>query len=244
MNVAELLDELRTNVLRDSSALVAGTSDRYWSDESLIRYLDEAHTRFARLTLCLRDETTDAATAIYLVPDVATYALSPSVLAVLSARLDGQVLNQIRTGQANEFGAFDEAIRSLSCSTLAGTPIAFATDDQVGPQGSIQIRLFPTPDTASDGARLQLRVCRLPLRRLTLDDTSAVPEIPDIYHLDLVEWAAFRALRNWDVDSENRPKAETHRARFEQAVQEAQREMRHKVFAPVGWVFGRHGFSW
>ena len=57
MNLGELLQELRCNVLHDRSDQVAGGSDYLWSDETLVRYIDEAHRRFARRSWIIRDNT-------------------------------------------------------------------------------------------------------------------------------------------------------------------------------------------
>ena len=51
MNVGEMLDELRGNILRDKSTIVSGASDRLWSDESLMRYMNEAYNLFARRSM-------------------------------------------------------------------------------------------------------------------------------------------------------------------------------------------------
>ena len=49
---------------------------------------------------------------------------------------------------------------------------------------------------------------------------SAELDLPALFHLDVLEWAAYRALRNHDADAENMGKAEQHRQRFDQAVTE------------------------
>jgi hypothetical protein len=61
----------------------------------------------------------------------------------------------------------------------------------------------------------------------------------------MLEWAAYRALRNWDVDAEDRKKADDHKKRFEEAIKECWREAENmKMFKPVTWAFGQGGFSY
>jgi hypothetical protein len=40
---------------------------------------------------------------------------------------------------------------------------------------------------------------------------DATFETPEDYDLDVLEWAAWRALRNWDLDAEDRTKADQHK---------------------------------
>ena len=68
MTVGELLDELARNVLRDRSNLISGPDDNLWSDETLVRYMNEAQYRFARRSLALRVDSDDE-------PDVCEFAL-------------------------------------------------------------------------------------------------------------------------------------------------------------------------
>ncbi|MGH9895770.1 MAG: hypothetical protein ACREA0_28055, partial [bacterium] len=83
MNTTGLLDELRSNMLRD-----ADSADALWTDDALIRYLNQAYEEFAEETLTLRDKTTAAVTQITLATGVTDYALHAAVLTVYSARYD------------------------------------------------------------------------------------------------------------------------------------------------------------
>jgi hypothetical protein len=66
VKLEDALDELRGSILRDASSLKTGRQDSYWTDASLIRYINEAHSRFARLSLCIRDDTTPEVTQVQL----------------------------------------------------------------------------------------------------------------------------------------------------------------------------------
>ena len=96
MDVAELLDELRAGILRDTAELKNGPDGRYWTDERLLRYLDDAHSRFARLSLCIHDDTTPQVTQVKLRTGVAIYMLDKSIVSVLSARHQDDTQDLVR----------------------------------------------------------------------------------------------------------------------------------------------------
>ena len=48
MTLQELLDELAKNILRDRSSITSGPDDNFWSDETLVGYINEAERRLAR----------------------------------------------------------------------------------------------------------------------------------------------------------------------------------------------------
>ena len=59
MNLGDLIEELRENILHDRSDRVEGSEDdQLWSDKTLVRYINEAQTRFAKKTTCLRSKIT------------------------------------------------------------------------------------------------------------------------------------------------------------------------------------------
>ena len=75
MNLGELLNELRVNILNDRSDRISGSSDYLWTDETLINYINVAQRRFARRSLCLRDSKTAEVCQITLVAGQAEYTL-------------------------------------------------------------------------------------------------------------------------------------------------------------------------
>lgn len=247
MNLGELLDELRSNLLRDASTLKTGPDDHYWSDETLVRYIEEAHRRFARRALCLRDDTTAEVTQLSLAADQSVYALHESILRVTSARHQDSQTDLVRIKHLTQFSFNNPAIDEVDffSSTTPGEPKRFATDEGVQVDDAHQVRMLldPIPDAQQSGKVVSLRVIRLPLIKLSLNNTNASPEIPEDWHLDMIEWAAFRALRNWDEDAEGRAKAEQHKARFEESILECLREVQdRKMDEPVTWKFGFGGY--
>lgn len=220
MKLEELLDELRGNILRDVSDEVGGQNGgALWSDRTLVRYIEDGVVRFAVQTCCLRDDTTPELTQITLQAGVDQYALDPRVIAVLSARFPGAYFLSRTTYGGLFSNRGDVTIGNPIADKYNGCPRRFYTDRQTGYMG-----VFPVPRTEDEGSVVQLRVARKPLAPLTTNDLKAVPEIPEEYQLDVLDWAAYRALRNHDADAENMAKANSHKKRFEDTVVELSRQ--------------------
>lgn len=253
MTLAELLTELRENILHDRSDRASGTPDYLWSDATLVRYIDEAQRRFARQGLVIRDGSTPEVTQVTLQTGVSTYTLHPSVLAVISTRLSSDRTDLARTGHAAldtyrqpDPYFFDPAQLS---SLPPGKPLAYSTDEYLSADdydsvGVVTLRVYPEPTAQYNNQILKLRVVRLPLNKLTVNCGPRTPEIPEIHHLDMLDWAAYLALRIVDVDAGWTSRAIEFRQSFEATVAEARRIAMRKMFAPAHWGFGRNGFSW
>jgi hypothetical protein len=130
-----------------------------------------------------------------------------------------------------------------------GTPLAFATDEELvegddGSRNTVTMRVFPTPDAAAAGTLIKLRVCRLPIDDLAANDLCAEPEIPSDYHIPMLDWAAYLALRIVDHDAGDPARAQEFANSFEAHVREARAEVLKKLFAPQSWGFGKSGWSW
>ena len=86
-----------------------------------------------------------------------------------------------------------------------------------------------------DGKLLRLQVARRPVNPLNRNALDAEPEVPDEYHLDLLEWATWRALRNHDADIDGDPanisivmaRSSSHKKRFDEAVAECKRKNKY-----------------
>jgi hypothetical protein len=250
MNLGELLQELRENILHDRSHRVSGAEDRLWSDATLVRYIDEAQRRLARQGLVIRDGSTPDVTVVAVEPNVAEYVLHPSIIAVLSARLQDARVDLTRTGHSVLSGYASPDHQAFDTSMLAdlppGRPFAYTTDEQISMTETESfdapvLRLFPVP---SEAATLRLRVVRNPIEQLRTTNLRAIPEVPSDYHLAMLDWAAYLALRIADVDAGMPGRAMEFRATFEATVTEARRLALRRVFAPKSWAFGRNGFTW
>lgn len=231
MTLRELLDELRTNILRDVSTAANGRikDGSTWTDAALLRYIRDAESKFVSQTLCLRDSRTEEITQIQMVTGQAEYDIDARIVSILAAQLDGRVVLG-RTTWAGRFGA--DPVLSPNTSYTApnetGQPRIYYTD-----RDTKAIGFYPAPSEQQAGKTVRLQVARMPINPLSgLDDVS---EIPEQYHLDLVEWAAWRALRNHDPDIDGanealallRARTEQHRTRFEAAVAECKREFKY-----------------
>ena len=250
MNLGELLEELRDNILHDRSDRVAGESDRLWSDRTLIRYINEAERRMAREALMIRDNSTPEVCVLKTEPFRREYPLHAAVCAVISARCEGDRADLARGGHS----AFDTYHTPdayfFDPSSLAQLPpgkiVAWDSDEGVlpddnGSMGRTQLRVYPAPDGVHAGP-IYLRVVRYPLRRLKRK--SDVPEIPEEHHLDMLDWAAYLALRITDIDAGMPDRALEFRQSFETHVAEAKKVAMRKLFSVSNWGFGRNGFSW
>ena len=274
MTLEDLLDELRTGILRDTSDRASGSSDQLWSDTRLIRYIDRAQYRFARKSCVLRSIMSFQTVGLQR-----QYDLDPGVFAVLSARFmgNGDYVNGIFTlSEANALllplpaliypdqadlgrgghATFDALIRPdtrwFDVNTIAGRqparPMAFDTDEFIdatnGVSGTMSMRLYPTPDVLHAGCTVMVRVVRLPANPLTPQNLAAVPEIPEDYHLDLLDYAAYLALRIVDHEAGDADRSQDFLNKFEAKCEEARRDMLRKMFTPMAWGFGSGAFTY
>lgn len=253
MNLGDLLEELRFNILNDRSDRVDGTSDYLWTDETLVRYINEAQRRFAVHGLVIRDSTTAEVCEVTLVEGQTTYPLHEAVLAVVSAKHEDDQADLRRVGHA-VLGAYrppsEMWVDPTNYSALPpGRTIAYSTDESVSPDdgdamGKVLLRVYPEPSADEDGDIIQLRVVRKPIDPLAAGNLGATLEIPEEHQLELLDWAAYLALRIVDDDAGNPKRANEFRASFEDHVRRARVTAMRKMFAPTPWGFGRNGFAW
>jgi hypothetical protein len=252
MNLSDLLSELRLNILHDRSDRSSGNEDYLWSDATLVRYINEAQRRFASRSFVIRDATTAEVINVTLEEGVTEYSLHPSILAVISAKLDSEQGDLARAGHSilnRATRSTDNWDLSLTSLVAPGKPMAFSTDEQVvedddSSVSAVSMRVFPEPSADYDGELIKLRVVRKPLDELTVNNLSAVPEIPVDHHLEMLDWAAYLALRIIDVDGGNAKRAAEFAQSFESHVQAARTMVMRKLFAPKPWGFGKGGWSW
>lgn len=253
MTLGELLSLLRNMILNDRSDRESGTSDYLWTDETLVTYINEAQRRFAVRGLVLRDGSTDEVTRITLVEGQANYDLHESVLAVISCKPEAREADLQRVGHCflNAYRQSTESwVDPQSYNTLQpGQPLAFSTDEMLSVDdgdslSKVTLRVYPLPSAAEDGDYLRMRVIRKPIDRLTAGSTSQRPEIPEDHHIEMLDYAAYLALRIVDDDAGAPKRAADFLATFTENVKEAQKTAMRKLFAPLGWGFGRGGWSW
>jgi hypothetical protein len=250
MNLADQLHELRVNILRDDSDIIAGARDSLWSDETLLRYIQDAERRFARRTLLLRDSTTAEIVQLRLRNGVKTYPVHRSILGVISARYDTKESDLLRSGHAMvvpaplpEFIPFNP---NADYTLPPGDPIAYYTDESLvfDREARVTMTIYPAPGPDQDGKIVYMRVVRTPTSRYTRDELERPSEIPLDYQLDVLEWAAYRAQRTFDADAGAPTSADQHKKAFDDAVDAAIVEAKRKMFTNIGYRYGRNGFSW
>lgn len=253
MKLGELLLELREGILNDRTDRVDGTSDYLWTDAQLVRYIDEAQRRFAVQGFVLRDGSTPEVTEITLVEGQSEYPMHESVLAVITARLSTRELDLPRVGHAVLAGyRLPTPVRydpTPFSSLPSGLPAAFSTDERLdaddsGSLSRVTLRVYPVPDATADGQVVKTRVVRKPLDTLRVDDLHATPEIPADHHIEMLDWAAYLALRVVDDDAGNPKRAGEFAQSFEMHVNNARRVAMRKLFAPMPMAVGRNGWSW
>lgn len=231
----ELLKHLSTNILRDRpSTITGGVNVPLWPDETLIRYLNSAERFFARRTWCIKDNSTPAITQLSLTAVLgASYTLHKSVLKVLSARLSTEQTDLVRLTHGEMHPRTDYnpyPWPSSSSIVTPGKPFYYSTDE-----ATRKIEFLPAPD---GNYTVLLRVARLPSADLSLSALAATPEIPEEYHLDLCEWAAYLALKERDVDGNAKEMAAEHKGNFMAAVVMARQDVHRAEATPLKFHFG------
>jgi len=256
MNLGDLLCELRENILHERSDQVAGSSDYFWDDKTLVRYINEAERRFARRSRILRDNRTPECCQITTVAGQDNYQLHKSVISVMSLQMAGDFADLARASHTalNTYHQPDSYY--FNPSQLANLPpgkaLAFDTDETMlendhGSTSSINLRLYPVIASPYDNIVGTMRVIRLPMNRLSEDNLDAYPEIPEDHHLNMLDWAGYLALRSPDLDvaaDGGLSRAGALAKSFEQHVLDAKNEAESKMFQPALWGFGRNGFTW
>jgi hypothetical protein len=256
MRTDELLMELRHHMLRDVSDQIAGASDYLWTDDALIRYINEGQNRFARQTKCLRDAVTASICQFTSVSNQEFYTLDSHIVSVMTVRMAGDRADLARAGHADldtyrqpDTYFFDPAQLS---SMPPGKPVAWTTDegvvqDDYGSYTAVQLRLYPVPLTPYAGIVGSMRVTRVPLVMLSISVPDGVPEIPEAHHMDILNWAAYLALRGADLDVAGGAawdRAKEFKTAFDDAVEDMRQNAQSKMFRPLQWAFGRNGFSY
>lgn len=250
MKLSELLDELRDNILFDRG-LSTGDDDKLWSDATLVRYINEAQRRFAKRSFIIRDSRTSEVVEVTVRAGITEYDLHPSIISVISAKIDGATTDLVRVGHTllSQYTTQNDIITPSSFDQASpAAPMAFSTDEQLVEDddetvAALSMRIFPTPRTDDAGTVIKLRVVRMPIDNLSTSNMGAVPEIPADHHLEMLDYAAYLALRIVDTDAGNPKRAQEFANSFEAHVAEARKLVLSKLYAPQRWGFGRGGWG-
>jgi hypothetical protein len=247
MILGDRLDELRKNILRDRSALVAGTADTLWDDTTLLRYIKDAERKFARQTMCIRDAASLNICTFALKTGVTTYPLHPSVFAVISSKFDTDTFDIQRSGHALVLQFTPSEIFTYDPTTgykqQPGRPIAYMTDETLvfAGRSAVTYTVYPTPSAEENTKLIKMRVLRYPQGDYSVDNLDEESEIPEDYQLDCLQWAAYRATMNHDADAGDSVKSTAHKDAFDRAVLECKKEVKRTLFANTTMRYGSLG---
>lgn len=250
MKLSDLLDDLRDNILNDRGTST-GDDDKLWSDATLIRYINEAQRRFAKRSFVIRDSRNTEVVDVTVLEGVTEYDLHPSIIAVISAKIEDATTDLIRVGHTvlGQYTTQNSVIYPSAFEQASpAAPMAFATDetlveDDDGTVATVSMRVFPTPRAEDAGTVIKMRVVRMPLDDLTTANRNAIPEVPADHHMEMLDWAAYLALRIVDNDAGNAKRAQEFANSFESHVVEARKLVLSKLYAPQRWGFGRSGWG-
>ena len=247
MTLEEMLEYTAKEVLDDRTDLAEGSGDNLWSDGFLVRMFNEAARILARRAWVLIEYGVPPAGVITLRTGVSLYPLHKSVLRVFDATPSSQVSPLGRTEDiqlrdtnllgtdGDLFSAYEIGERASlagNTSNTAGPPLAFASD-----AASRTLRVFPPPTSTQNGLKVYMKVARLPIKQLSLDDTSCGPEVPEEWHISICHYAAGRALVLPNVDASQKPEGRRLLAEFDETVRQARQERQRAEASSFRWNF-------
>lgn len=193
MNVGDFIAAFRSDT-RDN------TEGFLWSDEDIVRYLNEAVDEAAERAKLIEDSTTADCCTITLVPGQATYDLHASVIQVKRVTFAGKPLHMSSVEAEDEMG--------------------FGWENREGPQPqkaivngqATTITFIPKP---TEAGTVSLTVYRTALEPLDAADLDGTPELKAVYHPRLKNWMYRCAYLKRDAETLNEAKAAEHEAMFE-----------------------------
>lgn len=214
MTGSELLSALRTSVLDDVE------EPQLWSNAELFFFLSQAQEEFCRRTYCLLDNTTLAVTHVDILAATSTYEINSYILKIKNARLTlGTNVYDLTIIDEQDF----EGLCLTSPSVLmTGTP-KYLVDNGMFMSSVV---IAPIPEVSGT---LSLKVTRLPLLDISSDND---PELPRVYHGDLLHGAAYRAYRKQDAETMNNQQTTTHLQLWEEAIERASFDMARRRQVP------------
>lgn len=179
MDTADLIVRLNEDYLDDTLGLA--TDDSLATEESLIRYFDEAQKEACRRMDLLYDEETAEACRHTLVAGKRVYPIDSRVTK----------LERVSYGGVDLPKKVESEYEGLSWRSDTGPPTSFYC------RGT-SIYLHPVPTATEAGNALSLAVYRTPLDDMTCSDEEL--EIPAEFHQALIYWALYRVLSKRDED--------------------------------------------
>jgi hypothetical protein len=240
--LSELLDYVASVYLDDRTDLVDGDPDELWSDATIVRFLAEGERIICRRAWSIIEYGVAPAGVITLQTGKILYPLHPSVLRVYDltpATQDGPLgrwsdlgLRDPTPPSADAFDRGEAASLAGAGNNPPGASIAFATDS-----GTRAFRVWPAPSLTENGVQLYLRVARMPINALSLDNLDKSPEIPEEQHMALADYAAARCLLLPNVDSDQKAEGRLLLADFHRQVLEFRQDRQRAERDNSRWAF-------
>jgi hypothetical protein len=246
VNLADMLAHVR-EYIDDYSDLIDGDPDQLWSDGSIVRHLNQGARILCRRAWAIIEYGVAPAGVIVLATGKVLYPLHPSVLRVFDATPSTQALplgrdtdislrdvSLLNRNPDNNFTAYElgEWAARAGVSSLSGVTDAFGTD-----AGTRTVRIFPPPAVAQNGVLMALRVARMPIVELTLDNVDAAPETPREWDMSICDYAMGKCLLRPNIDTQAKVDGRELVASFMEEVRQARQE---RVRAEMGgnrWAF-------
>lgn len=235
MNLEALLTYVGKEYLDDRTDMVSGEADELWSDELIVRHLNEAQRILARRSWVLIDTGHVQAGVIVLVTGKVLYPLHKSVLRVYDATYEGDTTTLRRLS--------DDALRgyifvdpdlpfdpSWVTAPTPGRPMGFATD-----AGTRMLRLDRAPTAVEAGQKLTLKVARMPVCFLDVAKPEESPEVPEDWHMAIAGYAAGRCLTMPNIDGTLKADGRLLLAEWEKALREARQERTRAEMSRGAW---------
>lgn len=186
-----------TELIEYVRVLTADIAKPYlWSDDNILRFLQEAEKQFCRRTHVIRKDRT-----LDLVAGTTTYVLPDSVLKVYGASITGTQLSYL----------LGDAIH-IHYTTATGEPRSFVTG-----MDNRRMTFYPSPDGAYT---VDMFCATYPDDPVALATES---EIPEEYQYLLCDFAAYKCLITNDVDGTNVGTGQKFEQRWNEGILEAKR---------------------
>ena len=187
-----------------SDYLDDGSHSDLWSDDFMLRALNEAQLQACNRTNLLWDDTTPEICQITLKTGVASYPFS-QLITFIDRVIFNNGLLKVKCHQLAKHEIDHKIPNWRNLTGMIGKRIHYVVHGKT-------IRFTPTPDINDNGLIINLEVFRNPLKRIetTLDE----PEIIEEYHRALIYWILHEAYKKQDADSFNQEKSDYYLHRF------------------------------
>jgi hypothetical protein len=203
MTLCELIEAFRVDV--DDLARTKNRNEKelLWTNRDLARWFTEAEAEAALRMRLLFDNFTTAVTEIEIEAGTSKYALDPRLFEVTAA-----YLYNIGETRRQRLTITDLPYLSEHCPYWRG--------DRSPPERIVvEDSYILLPNQITEPWLLRLEGFRTPLEKFSEDNESAEPEIAEIHHIRLVDWAKHRAYQKPDSETLNPGKSKEALADFE-----------------------------